>query len=289
MAAPTLPRRLALASLFLLCALPCAGRAQSRPLMLATAWRRGMDLEGYWVSEKLDGMRGYWDGQQLWSRGGHRIQAPPWFTQGWPAIALDGELWCGRGRFEQTLSTVRSREPRELPWREVQYMAFDLPSHPGTFSQRHPALDLALQQAGVPWLRAVAQERPGSAVELQARLRQVTAHGGEGLMLHHGLAHYKEGRQAQLLKLKPQDDAEGVVVAHLPGSGAQAHALGALLLEWDAGDGGPPRRFRLASGLSQSQRQAPPPLGSVVSFRFQGLTASGLPRFASFWRLRPPE
>ena len=74
-----------------------AGRAQPRALMLAEVYRRGMPLDDYWVSEKFDGVRGYWDGKQLWTRGGERVVAPAWFTAPLPPAA-DGRRAVGRPR-----------------------------------------------------------------------------------------------------------------------------------------------------------------------------------------------
>jgi DNA ligase-1 len=82
-----------------------AGEAPA--LMLANVYRPGVPLRDYWLSEKYDGIRGFWDGQRLLTRGGEWVAAPAWFTAGWPAEPMDGELWVGRGRFEEALSTVR--------------------------------------------------------------------------------------------------------------------------------------------------------------------------------------
>lgn len=273
---------------FALACFPLA-QAQPRRLMLATAWRPGLDLPSYWVSEKLDGMRAHWDGRRLWSRGGHRIHAPAWFTDGWPEDALDGELWCGHGSFEQTVSTVRQRQPRDEAWQNVRFMVFDLPEHPGPFDERLAALRTLVTQTHALWLQPIAQDRVSSETELQEWLERVLALGGEGLMLHQGSALYRGERSPQLLKLKPWADAEARVIAHLPGKGQHEGRLGALLVEMQSDDGLGTRLFRLGTGLEDRQRLHPPAIGSVVSFRHQGFTASGLPRFASYWRARPED
>src|SRR5437868_3803830 len=105
-------------------------RNAAPPLMLAEVYRRGMPLADYWVSEKYDGVRAYWDGKQLWTRGGERIVAPAWFTAALPAVPMDGELWAGRGRFAHAVSTVRSQTPADPAWREMRFMVFDLPASP---------------------------------------------------------------------------------------------------------------------------------------------------------------
>jgi hypothetical protein len=79
------------------------------PLLLANKWE-GKDVTGWWVSEKFDGMRAYWDGKgTLISRLGNKINAPEWFLKSLSTnIDLDGELWKGRGLFQETTSIVRS-------------------------------------------------------------------------------------------------------------------------------------------------------------------------------------
>ena len=240
-------------------------------------------VSAYWVSEKLDGVRGRWDGERLWTRAGLPVDAPDWFTAGWPRVPMDGELWLGRGRFEETSTLVRHPPPGDAPWRDLRFLVFDLPAHGGPFDARVRAMR-ALAGPGVPpWLRPVAQSRVGDHALLQARLRAVLAAGGEGLMLHRGDARYRPGRSDALVKLKPHDDAEARVIAHLPGRGKYTGMLGALLVERDDG-----ARFRLGSGLSDAERAAPPPPGSVVTYRYNGLTANGLPRFPRYLRLREP-
>lgn len=99
-------------------------------LMLAGVYRPGIELNAYWVSEKLDGVRAYWDGQRLISRRGNRYRAPAWFTRGFPPEPLDGELWSGRERFESLLSSARKQTPADAEWRQQRFMVFDLPQAP---------------------------------------------------------------------------------------------------------------------------------------------------------------
>ncbi len=237
-----------------------------------------MALDGYWVSEKLDGVRAYWDGAQLWTRGGLAITPPAWFTAGWPAQALDGELWAGRGAFSTAVSTVRQQAAGDSAWRQMRYPLFDLPAHGGDFDARLAAM----QQLALPaWVQPVAQVRVASHPALQALLRQTVQAGGEGLVLHRGAALLARPGKDDWLKFKPFEDAEARVVAHVAGQGKHAGRLGALLVE--TGDG---LRFKLGTGFSDAQRRDPPALGSWVTYRFQETNPSGIPRFASFLRLR---
>lgn len=285
----TLPRFLywlvhCLVCLCLCLSLPAQAQAaaQAPSLMLAHVWRSDLPLQDYWVSEKLDGVRGYWNGRQLMSRGGQVIAAPGWFTQGWPAMAMDGELWAGRGQFSHAQSTTAQTQPDDAAWRRMRFMVFDLPAAPGSFDERLPQLKQTVTQIGQPWVLMVAQQKVANEEQLQAWLRKVTQSGGEGLMLHKGSAPYRSGRSDDLLKLKPFDDAEARVIGYKPGRGRWQGMTGALIVQSPQG-----LQFALGTGLSAEQRKNPPPLGSWVTYRYQGLhEKSGLPRFARFMRVR---
>lgn len=259
-------------------------RAADAPaLMMAQVYRPGVHLPDYWISEKYDGVRGYWDGQRLLTRGGETVHAPAWFTAGWPSHAMDGELWAGRGRFEKALSTVRQQTPDDAAWRAMRYMVFDLPAHPGTFDERITAYQAAVAGIAQPWVVAVEQSRATTHEELMARLDEAVKQGAEGLMLHRGDARHRATRSDNLLKVKPFEDAEARVLGHLPGKGRHAGRLGALWVE--TADG---LRFSLGTGFTDAQRERPPPVGAWVTYRFRGLHGSGVPRFASFVRERDP-
>lgn len=262
-----------------------AGEARP-PLMLPNVYHSGMALQDYWISEKYDGVRGYWDGEKLLTRGGQPINAPAWFTAGWPSTAMDGELWAGRGQFSRAVSTVRQQSAGDDAWRAMQFMVFDLPAAGGPFDDRLQSLNRLLAALAVPWVQPVAQSKIASAAALQALLRQTVKLGGEGLMLHRGSSLYKGQRNDDLLKFKTHEDAEARVIAHIPGKGKYAGQLGALLLETPAENGRPAQRFKLGTGFTDAQRQDPPALGTLVTYRYQGLNDSGIPRFASFMRLR---
>lgn len=256
--------------------------APAPALMLAQIWRSELPLQDYWVSEKYDGVRGYWDGHQLLSRGGQVLAAPAWFTAGWPATPMDGELWAGRGRFSHAQATTSQTMANDAAWRSMTFMVFDLPSAPGSFDQRLPVLQHTIASLGQPWVQAVEQRKVSSNAQLQQWLAQVMENGGEGLMLHKGSAPYRSGRSDDLLKLKPFDDAEAQVIGYKSGRGQWQGMTGALLVQGPDG-----KRFALGSGLSAEQRHNPPAVGSWVTYRYQGLhEKSGLPRFARFLRVR---
>lgn len=258
---------------------PILGHASSLPaLQRPSAYRAGIPLGDYWISEKFDGVRGYWDGTQLWTRGGQRINPPTWFTAGWPSEAMDGELWAGHGAFAAAVSTVRQGNAGDAAWRQMRYQLFDLPAQNGPFDARLAAL----QQLALPaWVRPVVQSRVANHPALQSLLRQTVKSGGEGLVLHRGDAVVNSPGKDDLLKLKPFDDAEARVLGHQVGRGKYAGMLGALQVETPEG-----LKFKLGTGFSDAQRRDPPRMGTWVTYRFRDVNPSGIPRFASFLRLR---
>lgn len=262
--------------------MPGLPRAESPPLVMAEVYREALNPADYWVSEKLDGVRAYWDGSRLLFRSGQAIKAPDWFTRELPRTALDGELWLGRGQFEKLSAIVRRQQPVDAEWREVRYLLFELPQADGTFTQRLEKLQQIVKSTPrATWLGVVEQIRILSPEALRQKLNTVVSAGGEGLMLHRADAPYRSGRTEDLLKLKPYLDQEATVIEHIPGKGRLTGRMGSLLVETDEG-----RRFRLGTGFSDEQRLYPPPIGSRVSYQYRGHTAKGLPRFASFLRIR---
>ncbi|MEH6471603.1 MAG: DNA ligase [Halopseudomonas sp.] len=252
---------------------------QAPKLMLAKRYKDGVDLQHYWISEKLDGVRAYWDGQQLLSRQGYPISAPRWFTKALPDTPLDGELWMGRGQFDRTSAAVRRYQPLEHEWQQIHYRVFDLPASLAPFKQRIEQLRQLLQQLDAKHIQALEYRQVTSEAELNKLLQQDVAQGAEGLMLNRTDALYQGFRTDALLKLKMYQDDEAVVLAHLPGKGKYQGMLGAIEVQLATG-----QRLKLGSGFSDLQRQNPPPIGSTVSFKYFGLTETGKPRFASFLR-----
>lgn len=258
--------------------------AWAADLLLAEVCPDTVDPADYWISEKLDGVRAYWDGQRLLFRSGRRIAAPDWFIASLPKAPLDGELWMGRGAFERLSGVVRRAIPVDEEWRGVRYMIFELPGAEGDFTARIAAMRRLVVHINRRWVQMVEQSRVANRIELQQHLDAVVAQGGEGLMLHRADAPYVTGRSEVLLKLKPWLDAEAVVIAHQPGQGKYAGRMGALRVRTPEGV-----EFEIGTGFSDAVRQAPPPVGSTVTYRHTGRTAEGVPRFARYWRRREPE
>lgn len=258
-----------------------APRADALPLLLAREANPTIDPTGYIVSEKLDGVRAFWDGRRLRFRSGREVNAPAALLDSLPKVPLDGELWLGRGRFDELSGRVRRSSARLDDWLAVRYVVFELPGGNGDFASRVQQLEaLASRQEG-KFLRVATQRRLASAAALRQHLDEIVRAGGEGLMLHRADAPYLTGRSDALLKLKPVQDADALVIGHEPGLGKFAGRTGALRVRGEDG-----QVFSLGSGLSDRLRDEPPPIGSIVTYAYRGTTRTGLPRFATLLRVR---
>ncbi|MBW8183866.1 DNA ligase [Shewanella nanhaiensis] len=279
----TLNRKWGELALFLLLfmSLPSVAEGEdAKSIQLATNAEIEGEITQYLISEKLDGVRGFWDGEQLYTRSGLRIVTPDWFTHHFPTYPLDGELWMGRGTFEQVSGLVRRKTPLESEWKKVTFMVFDFPDSKLPFGQRYQFYVKALADIS-PYLSVIEQIQVANVEQLDAKLALVVKGGGEGLMLHKQNAFYVAGRNRNLIKLKPFYDAEATVIAHLPGKGQFSGLLGALLVETPEG-----LRFKIGTGFSLEERRQPPKLGDIITYKYLGLTQKGTPRFASFLRVR---
>ena len=274
--------RLALAFCWVALAAATSAQPVTAPgALLAHVAPGDIDPKPYLVSEKYDGVRGLCDGQTLRTRAGNVIAAPVWFLAKLPRQALDGELWLARGQFEKLSGIVRKAKPLDDEWRQIKYMVFELPDAPGTFAERYAGIQRIVAQANFSQLLAVEQFRVADNAALKRKLADIVRNGGEGLMLHRADALYVTGRNEALLKLKPLDDAEATVIGHIPGKGKYEGKMGALQVE--TADG---KRFQIGTGFTDAMRAKPPAVGLQVTYTHRGLTKNGLPRFASFLRVR---
>ena len=255
--------------------------AKTPAIQLASEFDKQVILADYLVSEKLDGVRGRWDGEIMWTRGGNRVLLPSWFSANFPSIALDGELWMGRGTFDSMSSLVRTQVTAAEQWRKVRFMVFDVPSLSTDFASRYHYAQTHFSTLS-PYLGVIEQYTLQDLPSLYDDLDAKVAQGAEGLILHRKQSLYIAARNNDVMKLKPYYDAEAVVIGYRPGQGKFSGMMGSLLVETSEG-----KRFNLGSGFTLAQRQAPPEIGAVVTYKYLGLTENGLPRFASFLRVRP--
>ncbi|CAN5719469.1 hypothetical protein BH11MYX1_BH11MYX1_48210 [soil metagenome] len=246
------------------------------PVLLAHKWETDHDPTGWWMSEKLDGIRAYWDGESFTSRLGNKFYAPEWFTADLPADTLDGELWVGRKMFQRTTSIVRSGAQSD-EWKQVTYVVFDAPEATGGFEDRIRHIEKVMTRAEAPHARPLEHVVCTGMDHLRTELERVEALGGEGLMLRQPGSKYIPGRSTTLLKVKTFHDAEAKVIGHDAGKGKHKGRLGALVAQLPDGV-----RFNVGTGFTDAEREHPPAIGAVITFRYQELSNDGVPRFPSY-------
>jgi DNA ligase 1 len=259
------------------------------PAVLLAMPFEGADIDptNWWMSEKLDGVRAYWNGKQFISRQGNVFQAPEWYTKLLPEHPIDGELWMGRKMFQKTISIVKSIDAGER-WRDVRYLVFDLPHLKTPFESRMRELRSIVSSNWMTVL--VEQVRCSNVKHLESELDRLVALGAEGIMLRQPESLYVAGRSSTLRKVKPWKDAEAVIVGLEPGKGRHKGRLGSLdvVLLDDAGQV-TKIRFKIGTGLSDEERRNPPSVGSVITFRYMDKTDDGVPKGASFIAVRDYE
>jgi len=235
----------------------------------------GHNIDGWLMSEKLDGVRAIWTGEKLVSRNGNEFFAPKWFTDSLPAgVVLDGELFIGRGMFQSTVGVVRRKKPVDSDWQKIQFCVFDAPECVGGFEQRLAYCNRVLTGCKVA---CVVEHRVcRNAVHLDEVFAELCDSGAEGVMLRQPGSAYEGKRSNRLLKYKPFQTDEAEVIGYESGTGRLTNMVGSLILKWKG------IVFCAGSGLTDELRAIPPAIGSIVSFGFCGLTDGSVPRHPTF-------
>jgi len=248
----------------------------AKPDLLLLKVYKDQNISGWVMSEKLDGVRAYWDGKHLISRGGKVIHAPKWFVRDYPPFAIDGELWSKRGDFENISSIVRDRVPSEK-WHEIKHYIFEVPNAAGGLFER---LTKVKPYEGKN-IRIIPQKYVKSKEDLQEFLKSVEKLGGEGVVVRDPNAAYIKKRTSKALKVKSFLDDECEVVKVLKGKGKYSNKMGSLECKLPNGT-----LFKIGSGFSDAQRSNPPKTGDIITFKYKEMTKSGKPRFPVYMRVK---
>lgn len=248
-------------------------------LMLLQEWV-GQDVSGWLMSEKMDGVRAYWDGKKLISRGGIELSPPAWFTEGFPLFPVDGELWSKRGDFENIISIVKKKEPHD-GWKNIAFYAFDVPHENGGLIQRLVKLEYYLKLNQADYLKIAKQITCKNEEHLKSFLMEVEKGGGEGVVVRHPDSKYLSKRDPNSLKVKNFHDAECEVVEHHKGEGKYKNSFGSLTCRNDEGI-----LFDIGSGFNENERKNPPSIGSKITYKFQEITKGSKPRFPVYMRIK---
>ena len=243
---------------------------------------KDQNVSGWLASEKLDGVRAYWDGENLLSRQGKKLNAPQSFTKNFPKFALDGELYAKELKFEEIQASVMDKLPDEKAWGRLKFHIFDVPEASGGLLDRLEVLAKFLKNEPNDNLTIIKQIKMRDNAQFLKFTKDIIAKGGEGAVVREPNAAYDRGRSQNVLKYKKFNDAECVVVAHKVGQGKFSGFLGSVVCENLSNK----KRFKIGSGFSDKERANPPKIGSVITYKYQNLTAKGLPRFPVFLRVR---
>lgn len=246
------------------------------------------NFNGYLMSEKLDGVRGIWEAGKFKTRQDNPIHTPSYFTYNFPSFKLDGELWIARAKFDEVSALIRSDNLDSSLWKSVTYNVFDVPNAceefklaPCTLSNRLKVLERYLQQNPNPYIKIIKQIPIKDQEHLKEFYKDIIFNKGEGVVIRKDFAPYEKGRSKNALKLKPYEDAECKVIAYTEGKGKFQDKIGALLCQMPDD-----RVIKIGSGLKDKDRENPPKIGSIVTYKFNGLTKNSLPRFPVFLHIR---
>ncbi|ORI07467.1 ATP-dependent DNA ligase [Campylobacter concisus] len=252
------------------------------------------NVSDWLASEKLDGVRAYWDGENLLSRQGKKLNAPLSFTKNFPKFALDGELYAKELKFEEIQASVMGKLPDEKAWSRLKFHIFDVPEASGGLPRRLEVLTKFLKNEPNQNLIIIKQIKMRDNAQFLKFAENIIAKGGEGAVVREPNAPYERKRSKNALKFKKFKDAECEVIAVNKGSGKYANLAGSLTCKAlggkdDKEKASEPKEgtiFKIGSGLSDKNRQEPPKIGSIITYKFQNLTSNGKPRFPIFLRVR---
>lgn len=268
--------------LFLLVFLVASLYAEKPDLLLLNKYSDDINVTSWYMSEKLDGVRAYWDGKKLISRNGNIFKAPAFFTKDFPKTELDGELWSKRGDFSNVSSIVNTKNIRrhskldlESRWQTLTYNIFEVPNATGDLLQRLSDVKES------KYIKIIKQIEVKNKAQLDNFLKSVEAKGGEGVVVRDGSLNYYTGRNTNALKLKSYTDEECEVIGHNKGQGKHENVMGSLLCRMQNN-----KIIKIGTGFKNEQRAKPPKIGAIITFKYYGLTSKGNPRFPVFLRVR---
>ena len=236
-------------------------------------------VDNWYMSEKLDGIRAYWNGKIFLTKNGNVINAPKWFTKKFPEFELDGELWTKRNDFENIQNIVLDKTPSEK-WSEITYNIFEVPNTKGDFDTRLKRINSFLENNQNKFINIIPQIKCQNQKHLESYLNELVEKKAEGVMLKNPESEYFTGRSENILKVKKFYDEEGIVI----GVNYENKKFKSLILKLKNGV-----IFNLGGGFTNKERENPPKIGDIVTFKYYSLTKNNKPKFASYLRIRKKE
>lgn len=240
----------------------------------------GIDVTGWYLSEKLDGVRAFWKNRKLYTRNGNIINVPHWYTKDFPDVEMDGELWKNRNSFNELSGIIRKKIPINSEWKKVKYVIFDLPGVNKVYEDRVKIYIKLTKKINCGWLKCLKVQKLKRQSELFEKLKKIEKKGGEGVMLRKPGSLYEYKRSSSLLKVKSFFDEEGVVIGYNEGTGKYKGMIGSLIIK-----GHNKKIFNVGSGLSDKNRKDPPITGSIITYKYFEKN-NGIPRFPTYVGIR---
>lgn len=236
----------------------------------------------YVYSEKLDGVRAYWDGKNLYSKGGKLLTPPSFFTQNFPPFPIEGELWSKRGDFEKIVGIIKSKtNPQQ--WKELKFYIFEVPYQTGGILERLEFLQTYLHTSPAPFIQIIPQFQVTTLKALNETLLTLSKEGAEGLVIRDKTLPYYTGRTKSAMKLKLYQDRECKITAYIQGKGKFENQVGAIeCLDGEV-------KFKIGSGMNEDFRKNPPKIGTIITYKYFGLNKNKKPKFPVFLRIRSDE
>ncbi len=248
----------------------------SKPDLLLLKTYTDQNTTNWVMSEKLDGIRAYWDGNQLLSRNGKKIHAPQWFIKDYPSFKIDGELWTKRDDFENISSIVRDKIPGKN-WSQIKHYIFEVPNAKGDLFQRLEKVKAYEND----YILVLPQILIKNKQHQKDYLNEVEEKKGEGIVVRNPNALYINKRTYQALKVKNFKDTECKITGFTKGKGKYLDKVGAIICQLQN-----QITFKIGSGMDDKFRNNPPKVGTKITFKYQNLTKYGKPRFPVYLRIR---
>lgn len=240
---------------------------------------KNQNIAGWYMSEKLDGIRAYWNTKELLTKNGKKIYTPRGFTDNFPAFELDGELWTKRDNFENIQSIVLDKVPSKN-WEQITYNIFEAPNSKGNFQQRLKKVNDWFAKNKNQSVKIINQIICKDKNHLNSFLEEIVILKGEGVIIKNQNLSYINKRSKNSLKVKKFYDMEGVVTRITYNN----EVMKSLVLKLENGT-----TFNLGGGFTQQQRKHHPNVGDMITFKYYNFTKYGKPKFASFLRVRKAE
>lgn len=244
------------------------------------------NIESYAISEKFDGVRGIWDGKEMFSKNGKKLAIPPCFAEKLAILELkdgefvEGELWADYGKFAEVSSLARRKNPTCAEFESVKYLIFNAQLNESSdFLANLSKIQSILESHKTPQIRTITQHKFSSSKELQDFFDAVVAKGGEGVILRYSHTAFK---------LKAQHDAECKIIDYTRGKGRLSGKVGAIVCESLADKNSGIKNgiiFRIGSGLSDEMRTNPLKIGTIITYKFSGVSKNSVPFHTRFWRV----